>query len=130
VIVRTQVLGNPRRGVFPAVFDSRPDRRISVAIYFHDLSPGGVERQCLVLAQELQARGADVTLVVHAMQGELLSLLPPGVPVLNLDGARTLQDVFRLRRYVLNDQPDRVLGSYRTRVARQTSRDGNRRAMP
>jgi exopolysaccharide biosynthesis WecB/TagA/CpsF family protein len=111
VIARTQVLGVPRRGVFPAVFDSRPDRRISVAIYFHDLSPGGVERQSLVLARELQARGVDVTLVVHAMQGELLSLLPPGVPVLNLHSARTLQDVFRLRRYLLNDQPDLLLAN-------------------
>jgi exopolysaccharide biosynthesis WecB/TagA/CpsF family protein len=111
VIVPPQVLGVPWRGVFPAVLDSHRDRRISVAIYFHDLSPGGVERQSLVLARELRARGADVTLVVHAMQGALLSLLPPGVPVLNLRSARTLQDVFRLRRYLLDEQPDLLLAN-------------------
>ena len=69
---------------------------ISLAMYIHDLSPGGVERQCLVLARELRMRGMDVVLVMHQVRGELLSLLPEGVPVVNLHSARTLQDVGRL----------------------------------
>jgi glycosyltransferase involved in cell wall biosynthesis len=77
----------------------------------HDLSPGGVERQSLVLLRELQERGVDVTLVVHAMRGELVSLLPPGVPVLNLRSGRTLQDVFRLRRYLLDEGPDVLMAN-------------------
>ncbi len=78
---------------------------MSAAIYIHDLSPGGVERQCLILAQELQARGVDVALVLHQVRGELLPLLPAGVPVINLHSARTLHDIVRLRRYLLDDQP-------------------------
>jgi len=87
-------------------FVQRTEQPISAAIYIHDLSPGGVERQTLILARELQARGVDTTLVVHQMRGELISLLPPCVPVVNLDSARTLQDVLRLRRFLLNERPD------------------------
>jgi hypothetical protein len=47
---------------------------ISLAMYIHDLSPGGVERQCLVLARELRMRGMDVVLVMHQVRGELLAL--------------------------------------------------------
>jgi hypothetical protein len=86
---RRRVVTNPALG--------RPFAKpISVAIYIHDLSPGGVERQCLVLAQELRTRGLDVVLVMHQVRGELLPLLPEGVPVVNLHSARTLQDVVRL----------------------------------
>jgi len=78
---------------------------ISVAIYIHDLSPGGVERQSLVLARELQVRGVNVALVLHQVRGELLPLLPEGVPVVDLRSARTLQDVVRLTRFLRDDPP-------------------------
>ena len=85
----------------------RPEgRRISAAIYIHDLSPGGVERQTLVLASELRSRGVDVVLVVHQRRGELIPLLPEAVPVIDLNSRRTLQDVFRLRRYMAAERPD------------------------
>jgi glycosyltransferase involved in cell wall biosynthesis len=86
--------------------DLPSDKPITAAIYIHDLSPGGVERQSLVLAKELQLRGLDVVLVVHQMRGELIPMLPAGIPVVNLDSARTLQDIFRLRRFLLERQPD------------------------
>jgi glycosyltransferase involved in cell wall biosynthesis len=98
--------GIRQRDAVDPLLDLQPERRISAAIYMHDLSPGGVERQCLVLARELQARGVDVVLVVHQMRGELIPLLPPGIPIVNLHSSRTLQDVFRLRRFLLDEQPD------------------------
>ena len=88
------------------VLDSQPEKAISAAVYMHDLSSGGVERQCLVLTRELQARGVDVVLVVHQMRGELLAMLPPGVPVVNLHSSRTLQDVWRLRQFLRKQRPD------------------------
>ena len=88
------------------VFAPTPERPISAAIYMHDLSPGGVERQCLVLTRALQAKGVDVVLVVHQMRGELVPLLPPGVPVVDLHSTRTLHDVWRLRRFLLDEKPD------------------------
>lgn len=89
----------------------RTPGRLSAAIYIHDLSPGGVERQSLVLARELRNRHVDVTLVVHQLRGELLPLLPAGVPVVNLDSGRTLQDVFRLRQYLRREKPDVLLAN-------------------
>jgi glycosyltransferase involved in cell wall biosynthesis len=87
-------------------FEAAAPKRLSAAIYIHDLSPGGMERQCLVLARELRARDVDVTLVVHQLHGALLPLLPSGVPVVSLDSPRTLQDVFGLRRYLRDARPD------------------------
>ncbi len=84
---------------------------MSAAIYIHDLSPGGVERQCLVLARELQDRGVDITLVVHQVRGELVPLLPKGLPVVNLNGRRTLEDVFRLRRFLRDEKPSLLLAN-------------------
>ncbi|HEY0422009.1 MAG TPA: glycosyltransferase, partial [Rhodopila sp.] len=95
-----------QRDVSEQTLDHPPRRRTSAAIYIHDLSPGGVERQSLVLADELRARGVDIVLVLHQLRGELIHLLPPGIPVVNLRSARTLQDVFRLRRYLQTEQPD------------------------
>jgi len=86
-------------------FNHRMPSRLSAGIYIHDLSPGGAERQCLVLARELRDRDVDVTLVVHQMRGELIPLLPHGIPVVNLDSGRTLRDVPRLRRYLLDERP-------------------------
>ncbi len=94
-----------------AFFDRSTEKRISAAIYIHDLSSGGVERLSLVLARELRTRGVDVTLIVHQLQGELLPLLPEGVPVVNLDTSRTLQDVNRLKHYLLDEQPDVLMAN-------------------
>ena len=101
----------PKELLTKPVFPSRAPKAISLAIYIHDLSPGGVERQSLVLARELRARGIDITLVVHQMRGDLVPLLPSGVPVVNLQSARTLQDVPRLRRFLLDDRPDVFLAN-------------------
>jgi glycosyltransferase involved in cell wall biosynthesis len=87
-------------------FDQSAERRISAAIYIHDLSFGGVERQSLAMAKELREHGIDVTLVVHQLRGELMPFLPEGVPVVNLNSARTLQDIAGLRNYLRTEHPD------------------------
>ncbi|HQT76902.1 MAG TPA: glycosyltransferase [Rhodopila sp.] len=103
-------------GARPRSIINRPALRqqhdgLSVAIYIHDLSPGGVERQCLVLARELERRGVDIALVLHQMRGELMPLLPTGVPVVNLHGRRTLHDVLRLRRFLRQERPDILMAN-------------------
>ena len=93
------------------ISDQPAHKQITAAIYIHDLSPGGVERQCLVLAQEMHARGVAVVLIVHQMRGELVALLPPDLPVVDLQSSRTLQDVLRLRRFLLDDRPDVLMAN-------------------
>jgi glycosyltransferase involved in cell wall biosynthesis len=100
-----------QHGGVAALLGRQAEKRISVAIYIHDLSAGGVERLSLVLARELLTRGVDVTLVVHQMRGELVPLLPEGIPVVNLDTSRTLQDVYRLKRYLLAEEPDVLMAN-------------------
>lgn len=84
---------------------------LNVAIYIHDFSPGGVERQTLVLARELRARGLAVTLVVHQHRGELVSLIPDDLPVAVLGGRRTLSDVFDLRRFLQVQRPQILMAN-------------------
>ena len=81
-------------------------RALSVAIYMHDLSCGGVERQCLVIAEEFRRHGADVTLVLHHLRGDLLDQVPPGLRIVDLKSSRTWMDVPRLARFLRTRKPD------------------------
>lgn len=83
-----------------------------LAIYLHDLSGGGVERQSLVIAEELHRRGADVTLVLHSVRGPLLNQLPAGLPVVDLKAKRTLDDIPRLAEFLRRDKPDILLANF------------------
>jgi glycosyltransferase involved in cell wall biosynthesis len=110
----------------------RPNRALSVAIYMHDLSGGGAERQTLTVARELQDSATSVSLVVHRIQGELVNQVPLGLRVVELRGRRTLHDILLLARFLRRERPDvlltnvdhnniagvlaKMLGSSRTKV--------------
>lgn len=83
----------------------------SIAIYMHDLSGGGAERQVLTLAQELINLGVQVTLVVHSTDGALRDSLPAGLTVHNLASPRTLADIPRLARYLRQQRPDILMAN-------------------
>jgi glycosyltransferase involved in cell wall biosynthesis len=87
-------------------------RAPKIAIYLHDLSGGGVERQSLVIADELRRRGADVTLVLHSLRGPLLDQIPTGVPVVDLKAKRTIEDIPRLAEFLRREQPDILLANF------------------
>jgi len=84
---------------------------MSVAIYLHDLRGGGVERQSLIIAEELRRHGVDVTLVVHQLRGQLLDQVPPSLRIVDLASPRTLNDVPRLVRFLRTEQPDILLAN-------------------
>jgi glycosyltransferase involved in cell wall biosynthesis len=86
-------------------------RALSVAIYLHDLAGGGVERQSLIIAEEFRRHGADVTLVLHRLRGELLDQVPPGLRVVDLNSSRTLMDVLGLVRFLRKEKPDILLSN-------------------
>ena len=88
-----------------------PGRPLSLAIYMSNLGGGGVERQCLSLAGELQAAGLTVSLVVNRVQGELVDQIPNDLRVVELGGRRTLHDIFILARLLRRERPDIVLTS-------------------
>jgi glycosyltransferase involved in cell wall biosynthesis len=76
-----------------------------------DLTGGGVERQVLTLAGELQGLGLDVSVVVHQARGELCDRLPGQLRIVNLNSSRTLQDIPRLARFLRAEQPDILLSN-------------------
>jgi glycosyltransferase involved in cell wall biosynthesis len=86
-------------------------RTMSVAIYLHDLAGGGVERQSLIIAEEFRRHGADVTLVLHRLRGQLLDQVPAGLRILDLSSSRTLMDVPRLARFLRREKPDILLSN-------------------
>ncbi|HVY15000.1 MAG TPA: glycosyltransferase [Rhodopila sp.] len=83
-----------------------------LAIYMHDLSGGGIERQSLVIAQELRRRGGDVTLVLHRLRGPLRDQLPAGLRVVDLESRRTWDDVPRLAAFLRRDRPDILVANF------------------
>lgn len=86
-------------------------RAMSVAIYLHDLAGGGAERQSLIIAEEFRRHGADVTLVLHRLRGQLADKVPPGLRVVDLNSSRTLMDVPRLVRFLRREKPDILLSN-------------------
>jgi exopolysaccharide biosynthesis WecB/TagA/CpsF family protein len=83
----------------------------SIALFMHDFSGGGVERMRLALASALVARGLCVSLVVVRVEGPLRRQVPPGIAVHNLRCSRTIQACAKLRRYILDAEPDFLISS-------------------
>src|SRR5271167_2050502 len=94
----------------PPLIDSSA-RAMSVAIYMHDLTGGGVERQCLIIAEEFRRNGIDVTLVLHRLRGPLMNLVPSDLRIVDLQSSRTLMDVPRLARFLRVEKPDILLSN-------------------
>jgi hypothetical protein len=83
----------------------------SVAIYMHDLAGGGVERQTITLAQELQAAGLSVILVLHQMRGELRGMIQGSIPLVDLNSRRTLHDIPLLARFLRRERPSVLISN-------------------
>ncbi len=86
-------------------------RPIAVAISMQDLAGGGVERQTLTLAAELQARGAVVTMVVNEAIGELRDAVPASIRLIDLQCRRTSRAIPRIARFLRRERPDVVLSN-------------------
>ncbi|MDD2860895.1 MAG: glycosyltransferase [Acidiphilium sp.] len=86
-------------------------RPLSLAIYMHDFSSGGVEHAVLSLIGAFRAGGIDVTLLVHSEAGELRGRLPPDLPVINFATGRTIADLPPLIRYLRRNRPDILLAN-------------------
>jgi glycosyltransferase involved in cell wall biosynthesis len=104
-------LAEKLRGAARSLRSAGAEHVMSVAIYLHDLSGGGVERQSLIIAEEFQRQGVDVILVLHRLGGQLLDQVPVGVRIVNLNSPRTLLDIPRLARFLRAENPDILLSN-------------------
>ncbi|MGH6659360.1 MAG: glycosyltransferase, partial [Sphingomicrobium sp.] len=77
-----------------------------IAIFLPNMAGGGAERVVLASARDLVARGHRVDLVLISAGGELLSLVPPEVRVIDLKQDRFRSALFPLARYLRAVRPD------------------------
>ena len=86
-------------------------RPLSVAISMQDLAGGGVERQTLTLASELQAEGVAVTLLVNQAVGELRDAVPASVRLVELRCRHTVRSITRIAGFLRRERPDVLLAN-------------------
>lgn len=77
-----------------------------LALLLPHLSGGGAERIAVRLAQDFLAAGYHVDLILQQTQGELLSLLPSEVKIVDLKAERIRDVVAPLKRYLQESRPD------------------------
>ena len=82
-----------------------------ISIILPSLAGGGAERININLAERFIELGYAVQLVLFQKKGELLSLVPDEVEVINLN-AEKLRDGFKpLRKYISKEKPDALLAA-------------------
>ena len=85
-----------------------------VALYMQSFAGGGAERVMVNLARGLAARGLRVDLIVARAEGPYLSLVPPGVRLVDLHSRRSLTSLPGLVRYMRRERPDALLAAMGT----------------
>jgi glycosyltransferase involved in cell wall biosynthesis len=82
-----------------------------LAIFLTYLRGGGVERVIINLARGFVEQGLSVDLVLVREEGSFMSLLPPEVRVVNLEGKRLISSLPALVRYLQQSKPVALLSA-------------------
>lgn len=82
-----------------------------VALYMQSFAGGGAERVMINLAYGLAARGWRVDLLVARAEGPYLSLIRPGITLIDLHCRRSLTSLPALALYLRRTKPDALLAA-------------------
>lgn len=82
-----------------------------LAIFLTYLRGGGVERVIINLARGFVEQGLNVDLVLVREEGSFMSLIPPEVRVVNLEGKRLISSLPALVRYLQQNKPVALLSA-------------------
>lgn len=102
-----------------------------LALFLPDMRGGGAERVGLRLVEDFLDAGHEVDLVLLQKEGELLTLLPPGVQVFDLGARRVRNGILPLVRYFRSRRPHAmqismwpltIIGILAHRLARSSAR--------
>jgi glycosyltransferase involved in cell wall biosynthesis len=83
-----------------------PGRTRNIAFLLNRLTVGGTERISLTMAHALQARGCQVTLLLMAGVGQLLSSVNDGITVHDFGKKRVIECLPGLWRYLRTKRPE------------------------
>jgi glycosyltransferase involved in cell wall biosynthesis len=91
---------------------SIPDAdRVKIAIVIHALEGGGAQRDTILLANALAAKGVPIALLALRCEGSLQSMIHPAVRVVKIPGRRIRHAVLGLRKVIRTLAPRIVLSS-------------------
>lgn len=82
-----------------------------IAVFLPDLRPGGAERMRVQMAHEWLARGVGVDFVLCQAQGELLTQLPAGARVVDLQATRVRSSMLPLLHYLRHERPEALVAA-------------------
>jgi len=80
-------------------------------LFISNLQGGGIQRMTLNLAEGLLERGVRVDLVLVQAVGPLISEIPVGCRVFNLDAGHASRALFKLVRYLKKEKPGVLVSS-------------------
>ena len=89
--------------------DNSDDKKAHIAFFIPTLGGGGAERVFLRLAKEFVHLGHSVDIVVKEKAGELLSMVPLGVRVIDLKASRMSASLFPLVNFMKSEKPDLII---------------------
>ena len=92
--------------------DMESDTTHRFAIFFHDLGIGGAERVMLQLAQGFIECGHPVDMVLARAKGPLLTEVPSGAQIFDLETRSPMQMFFGLIRYLREKRPSVLLSPF------------------
>jgi len=78
---------------------------LNISFFIPSVAGGGAERVTLNLAKGFIKRGVNVHLVIADYSGALVSEIPAGCRVVNLQSRRVLFSIFKLVRYLRENKP-------------------------
>lgn len=84
---------------------------MKVALFFHGLLGGGVERVMVNLASGFVRRGIEVDMVLGTAEGPLLPQVPPQVRIVDLKVTRMHRALPGLVRYLRKERPHALLSA-------------------
>ncbi len=86
-------------------------KKTKILFFLANLYGGGAERVAMTFLRKLDKKRFDITLVLVVKSGDYIDLIPKHVNVIDLNLKKTIFSIFKLRKIVMELQPDIVFST-------------------